>query len=377
MKKFLTLLFAALMALSISGLFACSVKDENSEKPVAPTTDEEYLDYTFNESDNGYTVAVKNSAYLPSDVEIPSEYQGKQVIKIKEYGFNNCVNLVKVKLPESIEEIGDYAFGGCSSLKQIELPNGLSKIGNSAFYDCSELKDIVIPENVTEISDRAFAYCSSLKEIALPDLCERVGEYAFYKCTSLKTLILSESIRYLGYSAISDCKALSFNEFENGYYLGSENNRYVALIRAEVNGSSFKIHDDAYIIYSSAFENFGGEFSVQLGENIVFIGNNAFKNCSALTPFELPIHTQYIGDYAFYGCVEINTITIPSEVNYIGSYAFIKCPLEKAFFNEVNGWSVSKGNVQRSPKPEALADPDWAASTLSSTTYQDYIWYRK
>ena len=59
--------------------------------------------------------------------------------------LNNA--LVRVGIPESVEEVGDYAFYNCAGMEEINLVKGIGKIGYYAFYNCKSLKKIEFKKN--------------------------------------------------------------------------------------------------------------------------------------------------------------------------------------------------------------------------------------
>lgn len=69
--------------------------------------------------------------------------------------FLNCINLISVKLPNSVTEIGNGAFKECKNLQSIDIHDTVTTIGDKAFKDCESLVSIKIPKNV-EINFTAF-----------------------------------------------------------------------------------------------------------------------------------------------------------------------------------------------------------------------------
>lgn len=142
-----------------------------------------------------FTVAEDNPAYKAVDGNIYSkdgtvlvQYAcGKTatefsvpdgVKKIGAYAFRNVNHLVKVTLPQGIEEIGDCAFESKGShvsvLAEINFPDGLTTIGRCAF-DRTKLTDISLPDSVKVIKQNAFGSIS-LKEFQVPPHIEVFGK---------------------------------------------------------------------------------------------------------------------------------------------------------------------------------------------------------
>ena len=76
--------------------------------------------------------------------------------------FQDCSNLKKINIPESVTDIPSATFRNCSSLENIILPQKLTSIRWRAFYNCTSLKKLTIPSSVTYISDATFNECNDM-----------------------------------------------------------------------------------------------------------------------------------------------------------------------------------------------------------------------
>lgn len=173
-------------------------------------------------------------------INIPSEYNGKDVTSIKEYAFEcqkglfNSDNYSKVKeiiIPRTVEKIGEGAFKGNDNLEKIEIPSKVEEIADETFMDCKSIKIIKLPDGVEKIGDKAFYNCSSMDTIQLCDNIEKIGGYAFYgcekmeffklpndvlainegqfeNCISLKEIVISNKVEFIDSGAFAGCKSL-------------------------------------------------------------------------------------------------------------------------------------------------------------------------
>ncbi len=82
--------------------------------------------------------------------------------KITEDLFAERNDIVKVELPEGVEEIGNHAFENCANLQEIICPDSLKRIGIKAFADCANLKKVNYSEDV-EVDATAFAGCPNMQ----------------------------------------------------------------------------------------------------------------------------------------------------------------------------------------------------------------------
>lgn len=92
---------------------------------------------------NHVLISAKNAK---GEVTVP-----EGVTQIASEGMTSKV--VKVNLPESLEEIGDWAFSSCGHLEEVHMKNRVVKIGDGAFERCKQLKEVEIPKSVREIGD--------------------------------------------------------------------------------------------------------------------------------------------------------------------------------------------------------------------------------
>lgn len=110
-----------------------------------------------------YHDITNNEDYAFGTVTIPAHVNWKgevlAVTGIHDFSFQNCKNLGKIILPETIERIGISVFNGCKSLVSVELPNSLIVIEDNVFYGCELLESVNIPNSVTSIGQDAFLNC--------------------------------------------------------------------------------------------------------------------------------------------------------------------------------------------------------------------------
>lgn len=155
-----------------------------------------------------------------------------QVTKIGAKAFNDCSQLEKVIIPDSVTEIeggkkdgfgcNDYsAFSGCTRLESITLPNKLTIIGPGVFRGCTNLTSIVIPSKVRLLGYEAFKDCANLKSIiienvkgavefgpgALQNTCATIRYVGVpqKKQTMIKVKMFSITCRSIAYSAVDEC----------------------------------------------------------------------------------------------------------------------------------------------------------------------------
>lgn len=91
--------------------------------------------------------------------------------------------------------IDDDAFEDCEQLQRVVLPETVTRIGAWAFYRCKALETMVVPPSVTTIGDRAFSHCKSLKSLWLAGRVKSFGDYALLSCDALERILIPRGTR--------------------------------------------------------------------------------------------------------------------------------------------------------------------------------------
>ena len=222
-------------------------------------------------------------------VKIASEYKGLPVKSIYKKSFENNLQITSIIIPDSVETIGEYAFQNCYYLKSITLGSGIKSIAGGAFsmigsgnvyisdistwlnivfengisnpanshdlYINNQLvTNLVIPNSITSINDYAFYGCSSLVSVEIPDGVTSIGRDAFSNCHNLESVVIPNSITSIDNYVFGGVNKLKFNEYENGQYLGNENNPYLILCQlSNKNMRSYEIHQNTRFVMPGVF----------------------------------------------------------------------------------------------------------------------------
>lgn len=299
------------------------------------------------------------------------------VVSIGYGAFSETVNLSVVKLPNTLLEISDEAFASNEHLESINIPNSVTKIGNYAFWDCPSIRNISIPSNVEAIGMGAFnvnlsAYSyengiyyigdwvshadadisvaniregtvgiigeafidnSSLTSVTIPDTVKFIGDWAFANCYYLEDVKMSKNIEYLGESVFDFCSSLPSTTYNNGIYLGVQDNPHFILVSVAISGETeYEIHPDTVIINNYAVDADGE--TITIPANVISVGANAFLNCTKTKTLivETGSKLAYIGPCAF-DTYYIETIHLPGSLKYIGEDAFGGTQDTNVYFN--------------------------------------------
>lgn len=121
--------------------------------------------------------------------------QNSGLTSLGNQAFASDNHLLKIYLPDKLQNIGEGVFQGCMALQKIVLPASVSTIQKKAFYNCSSLQSLKLNHTkITELPDDVFMFCRDLKVIFLPKTLTSIGQGAFDQCHSLEKIIYMGTI---------------------------------------------------------------------------------------------------------------------------------------------------------------------------------------
>jgi len=189
-----------------------------------------------------------------------------------------------------------------------ELDNlDISKKAEEADISLKSIKKLDIPANIKKLT---ISIINSPEEIYIPDTVKYIKYYGAFN--GLKKLRLPSEIEFDNnltfkkiYKAFSNMPDLEYNEYENGLYIGNENNPYVFFVEiADKTAKEVTIHKNTKYIASEAFyadEKDPNDYialeRIIIPKNVKKICYNAFKNCRNLK--EVIIENYVDFDYAY------------------------------------------------------------------------------
>jgi len=266
---------------------------------VNATTEIELEGIKYNLEDGNATL-IKYTG-TESELEIPAKisYNNKEysVNEIKNGAFENCNEVKKITIPNSITLIGETAFFICENLEEINvvsdnntytsingilfdknitklircpegkkettysIPNSVKYIEYGAFMRVESLVEIEIPNSVTSIERSAFNSCSSLERIEFNEGLSYIGEMAFKRCSSLKRVDLPSSVSTISRMAFHLCRSLEYVKIPNSVNL--------------IEDDAFADTGEKLTIYG-AKDSFAEEFAIKNTINFVKIYNVVF-----------------------------------------------------------------------------------------------------
>lgn len=290
---------------------AMAIHTDPTDASIYIRDDNDFI-FVYDQSLNAYRLVayagLETSVTLPDSVDGSSYYIGNRA-------FVSRYDITSVTLGEGVMWVGERAFAACRNLTTFDFgASNPEYIGNAAFFNCFMLSSIELPDSVQRIYYEAFSGCSSLRKVDLGGALSAIDDKVFDYCESLETILIPDTLTSIG-DMFTDCYNLQYNSYNNGMYLGNEENPYVMLVMTENNESdSIDIHPDTAIIGRLALENCYNLTYVSVPQSVKYIADGAFSNCSNLGTVDLPASLTHIGVNIFAGCSNL------SSINYAGSY---------------------------------------------------------
>lgn len=294
--------------------------------------------YYEEDENGGIVITGYNEDNLDSELEIPSEIDGKPVVKIGDAAFANA-SLRKVVIPGSVKTIGNEAFECCSQLYKVQLNCGLERIGFLAFNECTEIDFIDLPESLKFLEACAFESCSGIytDEIIIGKNVIELGN-AFTNCTGLCSLGVNPYNKK--YCSIDEDGLSFYTDGAESDFFDDEGNDFIIKVGID----KFKTKDGEWQVIGDDFDWHRSDLleldwqkedgtKLTIGEPNAADGAVFTKDRKKLVivpggyeEYEIPEGTEIIGNGAFEGCQNLVSVTIPASVTKIeDTNAFSGC----------------------------------------------------
>ena len=339
--------------------------------------------YTLDMVTGEASVKANNLDLTTSSFATSVTYQGIDyaVTSIANDGFEDCVNITEMIIPNSIVTIGSEAFARCRFTKAI-IPSSVTTIGQQAFFNCTALKEVVFEDGDELItlgnnkySDGVggglFENCpvkiayigrniavsnyhdgynypwtnapfsrwqssvyAPLSEVIIGNGVTKLCDYFFNKCnavTSIVSYVQHPGAMNLGTSVFSQipkstCVLYVPENSINIYQNTAQWSDFTNIQEMQLGIIAFADENVKNVCVNHWDTNGDGEINYTEAEAVTSLGY-VFKNNNTITSFnELQYFTRLTEiDDAFMECNSLTSIVIPSSVTTLGNNAFYNC----------------------------------------------------
>ena len=238
---------------------------------------------------------------------------------VKEFapGIGNMKNIVKIKIPASLEKIG-LASNFPNTISTITVDSGNSTFvsENGILYDkntknlimCySKDSDITIQEGILSLGERCFTQAVNAVNIILSDSLTSIGRHAFTDCAKIQNLKIGKNVsninKYFKYKNYAGTVSI---DSANPYFMIKDNILY---------------SKDGKTMYNVLYQ-IQGTFTVPATVEKI---SGSFVGQYKMTELKIPEGVKEIGNSTIEGSI-ITKIEIPSSIEKIDGGAFNSCP---------------------------------------------------
>ena len=216
----------------------------------------------------------------------------------------------------NVTSIGPSAFQNCTNLYRVVIPNSVTYLMNDAFKGCSKLTNITIPASVYTIYNNVFDGCTALKSVICLNPTPRPwNSNNFTSTTYTNAQLIVPKGKLSDYQSSTYCwgsftsiQEMDCDFVEDAIFYDKLDNNMVEVTHA------LRFAD-----------SYGEEYIVPIGTQIIDV--EAFRGASALTAVSLPNGLKRIERLAFMDCSALTTLEMPSTLTSVGYSAFSNAPL--------------------------------------------------
>ncbi len=160
-----------------------------------------------------------------------------------------------------------------------------------------------------------------VKTLTIPDSVISIGGHAFASCESLKTVtVYSKNKMTIRSSVFMYCKSLETVNISNDVsFIGSNGFFYCESLERITLPANLKNLSYGTFQYCRSLKQ------VELPDGLASIDGYAFFCCESLPNIFIPKNVVSIGDHAFDNCYSLRTIAMPYNLTSIGECAFASC----------------------------------------------------
>lgn len=183
-----------------------------------------------------------------------------------------------------------------------------------------------------------YEYYNVWKDLALEDFYYKNGDQYVKTEQPTEQWIRNITVRYIGNQSLianpaaddatySAVQSWVLEKDDNGQSIQVNENPLKGVFAGAGNIEKLEVGENLMGIGNYAFYNCTSLQSIELGNGLSEIGKFAFANCIGMTDVSMGMASiiQYISDHTFYNCQSLQTFKLPRSITMICDYAFQNC----------------------------------------------------
>lgn len=320
-------------------------------------------------SSNAALIAVaRKQGWISSTATQMTQSQAEAVTDIGDVfkGNKDLTSFEEFQYFTSVTELKTSAFEDCSNLNKIILPNSIKSLGSFAF-EWTKLSTINIPSSVTTISDYCFSFASSLSSITVDSNNSYYSSNNGILYNKDKTTIVRypEAKSGTSFTIPSTVTNVLNNCFHDTPLTSVTIPSSVTSIAA---GFTFSSSSLTTITVNSSNSSYSSDDGVLFNKDKTTI--ICYPEGKSGTSFTIPSTVKKVEKYCFY-YTKLESITIPSSITSIEIDAFYTSGLKTVKAGWVTPPSFSSTSVfsSKTYSEGILNVPAGSSSNYKSTNY--------
>ena len=289
----------------------------------------------FQENSNVVNIGTQAFAF---DFALASFVFDKATAVVESKAFSGCVSLASIEFAEGVEQINlaKDAFDECIALVRVKIPSTMTDIPVDAINERASIQSIEVDANnpyfsadgtTVYSSDKTILYFYSKNYVSddgVADIdakVEQISNGVFNGNRNVVSVNLSSALKRIGANAFANMPYLTSVTFATG------GESELVIEESAFQGTSalggIVIPSRATSIGSKAFKD-SGVTSVVLGKNVTEIGDEAFMNTARMAEFTIENGSMLsvISESSFRASA-IQSIIVPATVTKISANAFL------------------------------------------------------
>ena len=132
----------------------------------------------------GYVINTFLGIEKPCNFVLPETLNGEPIVGIVDWLFFEQSGITNVVLNHGMKFVGEFAFANCIGLMSVSIPGTLERVERYAFHGCIELANVQIGHGVRELCENCFG-APLLTSVSLPSSVVNIESSAFGDCRAL------------------------------------------------------------------------------------------------------------------------------------------------------------------------------------------------